>query len=78
MKEIQLTLLIGQYAQQYYLKEKSSPTLTENVRQYKSFLPYYLPLIHPSPRNRIWQRKNPWFELDVVPELQNRVQKILA
>ena len=72
-KSIQLTLLVGQYAQGYYLKEMNKRTLTENVRAYQSFLPTYLPLPHPSPRNRIWMKKNAWFEKDLLPELKRHV-----
>jgi uracil-DNA glycosylase len=76
MKNIQLTLLIGQYAQKYYLGNRIKPTLTETVKDFRSFLPAYLPLVHPSPRNKIWQKKNPWFELDVVPALQHIVKDL--
>ena len=77
MKEIKLTLLIGQYAQQFYLGEKFKPTITENVKNFKYFLPGYLPLVHPSPRNKIWQKKNPWFETLVIPELQAIVSTLI-
>ena len=77
MKEIKLILLIGQYAQKHYLGEKNRATLTETVKNYKEFLPHYLPLVHPSPRNKIWQKKNPWFELEVVTELQKIIHKNL-
>jgi uracil-DNA glycosylase len=73
MPNIQLTILIGQYAQKYYLVEKLKPTLTETVKNYQAYLPKYLPLVHPSPRNRIWQMKNPWFEIDIVPMLNEMV-----
>jgi uracil-DNA glycosylase len=75
MKNIKLVLLIGQYSQKYYLGEKIKPTLTENVRSYREFLPKYLPLVHPSPRNKIWQKKNPWFEAEVVPYLRKMIKK---
>jgi len=71
--EIKITLLIGQYAQKRYLKDRMKSTLTETVQAWRSFLPDYLPLPHPSPRNRIWLKKNPWFELEVLPELKNQV-----
>lgn len=77
MKNAQLILLIGQYSQKYYLKEKIKPTLTETVKAFKEFLPEYFPLVHPSPRNRIWMAKNPWFEKQVVPILQKEVDKII-
>ncbi len=70
MANVKLFILIGAYAQNYYLKDKASKTLTETVKHYKTFLPKYLPLPHPSPRNRFWQAKNPWFKREVVPELQ--------
>lgn len=69
MKSIKLILLIGQYSQKFYLKEKLKPTLTETVKNYNFYLPQFLPLVHPSPRNKIWQKKNPWFESAVVPTL---------
>ena len=78
LPDIRLILLIGAYAQQYYLKERSFATLTENVSHYQTFLPKFLPLVHPSPRNRIWQKKNPWFEAEIIPELRAIVRKALA
>ncbi|EPR66640.1 uracil-DNA glycosylase family protein [Cyclobacterium qasimii] len=77
MPEIQLVLLIGQYAQNYYLGKEKKKTLTETVRNYQNYLPKFFPLVHPSPRNRIWQMKNPWFEDEVVPALQNEVHALL-
>lgn len=76
LPELQLVLLIGQYAQQYYLREKSYKTLTENVRHYETFGPFYFPLPHPSPRNRMWLYKNTWFEEEVVPELRKRFKAL--
>ncbi|MEI7801533.1 MAG: uracil-DNA glycosylase family protein [Bacteroidota bacterium] len=78
MNGVKLTLLIGQHSQKFYLGNKFKPTLTENVKNYHAFLPEYLPLVHPSPRNKIWQKKNPWFELEVVPQLRIIVQKELS
>lgn len=77
MPNIKLTILIGAYAQHYYLDEKASVKITDNVRQYKDFLPTYFPLVHPSPRNNIWLSQNPWFETDVIPALQTEVQRAL-
>jgi uracil-DNA glycosylase len=77
LKSIRLTLLIGQYSQHHYLSGRLKPTVTETVRNYKTFLPAYLPLVHPSPRNKIWQKKNPWFELEIVPYLQATVNEVL-
>ena len=77
LPDIELTLLIGSYAQHYYLHQKSSVKLTDNVRQFRDFLPDFFPIVHPSPRNQIWQKKNPWFATEVLPELRARVTKIL-
>lgn len=77
MPKIGLTLLIGQYAQQYYLGDDRPRTLTETVRQFDTWFPKYLPLPHPSPRNGVWIKRNPWFEQDLVPVLQEKVAEIL-
>jgi len=73
MEHLKLTILIGQYAQNHYLREASKLSLTERVRNFRQYLPAYLPLVHPSPRNRIWQKKNPWFESEIVPFLRQTV-----
>lgn len=78
MPRVELTLLIGGYSQSYYLGAAAGVNLTETVRHFRNYLPRYLPLVHPSPRNRIWQRKNPWFETQVLTELRIRVRDILA
>jgi uracil-DNA glycosylase len=78
MKKVKLIILIGQYSQNYYLDEALKETLTDTVKNYKAYLPKYLPLVHPSPRNRIWQKKNPWFEREVLPELQSIIKKSLS
>lgn len=70
LPEVQLTLLVGQYAQAYYLGTRRKPTLTETVRAWREYQPRYLPLPHPSGRNNIWLRRNPWFEEQVVPALR--------
>jgi uracil-DNA glycosylase len=77
MPNLKLKLLIGQYAQQYYLGEKLKSTLTESVRSFKEYLPEYFLLPHPSPRNNIWQAKNNWFVSQNLPELKNCVREIL-
>ncbi len=74
---VKLTLLVGQYAQKYYLQKRFKSNLTETVRSYKEFEPEFLPLPHPSPRNRIWMKKNAWFEKEVLPLLQKRVAQLL-
>ncbi|MGT2715419.1 uracil-DNA glycosylase family protein [Streptococcus respiraculi] len=77
MPQLELTLLIGQYAQEYYLRDRRKRTLTETVKAYEDYLPQYLPLVHPSPRNNIWQAKNPWFRTELVSKLQEKVAQIL-
>jgi uracil-DNA glycosylase len=69
---VQLILLVGQYAQQYYLTNKPK-TLTETVKQGRKFGPRYIPLPHPSPRNNIWLSRNPWFEAELLGDIRHRV-----
>ncbi len=73
-----MTLLIGQYAQNYYLKERTTKTLTETVKNWQAWAPEFLPLPHPSPRNNIWLKKNPWFERDVIPYIRMHISEHLA
>lgn len=77
MPNIELVILIGMYAQNYYLGDRTKRTLTETVDNYPEYLPEYFVLPHPSPRNRFWLTKNPWFEKNVVPELQKRILGLL-
>jgi uracil-DNA glycosylase len=77
MTGIKLTLLIGQYAQKYYLKNNAKGTLTETVKNYEEYLPYYIPLPHPSPRNNIWQKRNEWFKDNLIHVLQKTVESIM-
>ncbi len=74
---IALTLLVGQYAQAYYRGARRGRSLAETVRAHRDYLPEFLPLPHPSPRNRRWLRDNPWFEREVVPLLRHRVDELL-
>lgn len=76
IKDLRLTLLLGQYAQKYYLKDKAKRTLTETVKNYADYLPEFLPLPHPSPRNNFWFKKNEWFETEVIPILQTKVSQV--
>ena len=69
-----LILLIGQYAQRYYLKKEFKGGLTETVKKYKLFLPEYFPLPHPSPRNQNWVKINPWFVEEVIPALRKKIK----
>ncbi|RNL95068.1 uracil-DNA glycosylase family protein [Sinomicrobium pectinilyticum] len=75
MKEVKLTLLIGTYAQQYYLQEQRKNTLTETVKNFEEYLPKYFVLPHPSPRNNIWRAKNPWFDKQVIPRLREELKR---
>lgn len=77
MPKVSLIILVGAYAQHYYLPIKKSETMTAVIKQYKTFGPKYLPIVHPSPRNNIWLRKNPWFEDKIVPKLQARVRELM-
>ncbi|PWH86389.1 uracil-DNA glycosylase family protein [Brumimicrobium oceani] len=77
MNDVKLTILIGQYAQKYYLGKQAKRTLTETVEYYHEYLPKFFVLPHPSPRNNIWQAKNRWFPSEVLPELTGRVNSIL-
>ncbi len=77
MQKVSLTLLFGTYAQSYYLKNNLQKTLTNTVKNYKEYLPNYLPLPHPSPRNNIWLKKNPWFESELLPILKEKVAELI-
>jgi len=77
LPDLRLTLLIGRYAQAYYLGPRQGKTLAETVRNWRSFLPDFFPTPHPSPRNRNWLKLNPWFDAEAVPELRRRVQTAL-
>jgi uracil-DNA glycosylase len=78
MKAVELTLLVGIYAQRYYLGEACRETVTDNVRDFRAFLPKNFPLVHPSPRNKVWHKRNPWFAEEVLPELRRRVRAALG
>jgi uracil-DNA glycosylase len=77
LNEKQTILLIGQYAQKYFLQDKRKKTLTETVKNWKEYAPEYFVLPHPSPRNNIWMAKNEWFEKKVVPSLRKEVAQFL-
>ncbi|MBO0610754.1 uracil-DNA glycosylase family protein [Myceligenerans salitolerans] len=78
MPDIRLTVLVGSYAQAYYLGDRAGRTLTDTVRGFRDYLPGMLPLVHPSPLNFRWQARNPWFLTDVVPVLRERVADALT
>jgi uracil-DNA glycosylase len=76
LPRVQLTLLVGQYAQRHYLGSRRKPTLTETVRAWREYQPTYLPLPHPSGRNNAWMRRNPWFEAEVLPVLRRSCRRL--
>lgn len=77
LDNLQLTLVLGQYAQAWHLASARLP-LTQVVEDWRSYWPNAVPLPHPSPRNNLWLRRNPWFEAEVLPALKQRVADILA
>lgn len=78
LPDVKLIILIGQYAQKYYLKDQFLNNSTTTIKAYKSFLPHFFPLIHPSPRNISWFLNNPWFEAQVIQELRSLVETIMG
>lgn len=77
LPNVKLTILIGQYSQRYYLGNQMERNLTETVRNFHNYQPHYFVLPHPSPRNRFWLSKNPWFETEVIPKFQEEIVKLL-
>lgn len=77
LSDIQLTLVIGQYAMKWHLGKEMEKTLTATVRNWQSYSDSIFPLPHPSPRNYGWLKKNPWFEKDILPSLKNKVNVAL-
>ena len=75
---IELTLLVGMYAQARYLGKQRQKTLTETVRHWRDYRPDFVPLPHPSWRNTAWLKRNPWFEEDLLPHLRRRVKQLLG
>ena len=78
LPQVRMTLLIGQYAQAYYLGARRGETLADTVRAYRRYLPEFFPLPHPSPRNGRWVAHNAWFERDVLPVLRRRFRVALG
>jgi len=77
LPKVELSLLVGQYAHDYYLGPRRKKTLTDTVRAWREYMPEFLPLPHPSWRNTFWLKQNPWFEREVLPELQRQVKRLL-
>jgi uracil-DNA glycosylase len=76
LTQLELTLVIGQYAQSYHLPENKL-SLTDTVKGWQNYWPNVLPLPHPSPRNNIWLKRNPWFESEIIPILRQRINALL-
>ena len=76
LPRLELTLLVGSYAQRYYL-DKRHKTLTERVAAWREYQPDYFPVVHPSPRNTFWLQQNPWFDAELVPALREQVHRLL-
>jgi uracil-DNA glycosylase len=77
LNNIRLKLVIGRYALVYHLPQLRSATLTDAVLSWRRFWPDIVPLPHPSPRNSLWLKRNPWFEEEVVPALRQKIQELL-
>jgi len=75
---VRLTLLVGQYAQRHFLGASRKATLTDTVAAWRDYAPAFVPLPHPSPRNRGWLARNGWFGEDVLPALREQVGALLA
>ena len=78
LPRVELTLLVGGYAQAWALGNAARETMTETVRAWRDYLPRFLPLPHPSWRNTAWLRRNPWFEAEVTPYLRRKVSEMLS
>lgn len=79
LPNVKLKLLIGQYAIKYYLGKRRKKTLTETVKHWREYLDDgFIPLVHPSPRNIMWRRRNPWFEAEVVPQIRQEVWNVIG
>lgn len=77
MPHIELTLLIGQYAQRHFLGRRRKASLTETVSAWPQYAPHYIPLPHPSPRNQPWFKRHPWFEQELIPVVRARINALL-
>jgi uracil-DNA glycosylase len=77
MNGVELTLTLGDYAQRYHQPHLAQLALTERVRRWREDFPRLVPMPHPSPRNNLWLRRNPWFEEEVVPAVRQRVAQVL-
>ena len=78
LPDVALTLVLGQHAQGWHLKGRKAKNLTETVKNWREFAPDMIPLPHPSPRNNIWLKKNPWFADELLPVMKERVAAVLG
>ncbi|HEY4344967.1 MAG TPA: uracil-DNA glycosylase family protein [Parvibaculum sp.] len=78
MPQVELLLLVGQYAQAWHLGSRAKPNLTQTVAAWRDYGPHAIPLPHPSWRNNAWIRKNPWFEEDVLPVLRKKIRGLIG
>lgn len=78
LHHIETTVLAGGYAQRWCLGGRTQHTVTDTVLHWRDFIPEYFPLPHPSFRNNLWLKKNPWFERELIPQLRSRVRDICA
>lgn len=78
LPRVELTLVVGRYAQAWTLGGQAKATMTETVAAWRDYAPRYLPLPHPSWRNTAWLKRNPWFEDEVTPYLRARIAAMLS
>lgn len=77
LPDVELTVLVGAYAQRRFLGRERRATLTETVTAWREYSERCVPLPHPSGRNQGWFKHNPWFERELVPVLRARVAEAL-
>lgn len=77
MPQVELVLLVGSHAQAWYLGKQRRRSMTDTVAAWREYLPRFIPTPHPSWRNTAWLKRNPWFEAELVPELRQRVARML-
>lgn len=78
LPDVELVILVGSYAQKFYLAREQKANLTATVQNFADYLPRYFPLVHPSPLNLGWRARNPWFETEVIAELRQQIKRIIT